>query len=106
MKKEELLIGDLVRVKTDKDYILYRNTVCIIKGIESWQCDKLSDDVRGVQLMTLDRLYRTLGVNYSHLKEGASCFIETTCIKVSLNVEVVSPQALISVVPTVLYITL
>ena len=26
-------------------------------------------------------------VNYSHLKEGASCFTETTCIKVSLNVE-------------------
>ena len=45
-------------------------------------------------------------VNYSHLKEGASCFIETTCIKVSLNVEDVSPQALISVVPTVLCITL
>ena len=44
-------------------------------------------------------------VNYSHLKEGASWFIETTCIKVSLNVEGVSPQALISVVPTVLYIT-
>lgn len=45
-------------------------------------------------------------VNYSHLKEGASCFTETACIKVSLNVEDVSPQALISVVPTVLYITL
>ena len=45
-------------------------------------------------------------VNYSHLKEGASCFTETTGIKVSLNVEDVSPQALISVVPTVLYITL
>ena len=45
-------------------------------------------------------------VNYSHLKEESSCFIETTCIKVSLNVEDVSPQALISVVPTVLYITL
>ena len=45
-------------------------------------------------------------VNYSHLKEGASCFTETTCIKVSLNVEDVSPQALISVVPTVLYTTL
>ena len=44
-------------------------------------------------------------MNYSHLKEGASCFIETTCIKVSLNVEDVSPQALISVVPTVLFIT-
>ena len=45
-------------------------------------------------------------VNYSHLKEGASCFTETACIKVSLNVEGVSPQALISVVPTVLYTTL
>ena len=45
-------------------------------------------------------------VNYSHLKEGASCFTETACIKVSLNVEGVSPQALIPVVPTVLYITL
>ena len=44
-------------------------------------------------------------VNYSHLKEGASCFTETTCIKVSINVEDVSPQALISVVPTVLYTT-
>ena len=52
----------------------------------------------------IDELLDT--VNYSHLKEGASCFIETTCIKVSLNVEDVSPQALISVVPTVLYITL
>ena len=63
MKKEELLIGDLVRVKTDKDYILYPDTVCIIQGIESWQCDKLSDDVRGVQLMTLDRIYRTLDLD-------------------------------------------
>ena len=52
------------------------------------------------------RLLQEPQVNYSHLKEGASCFIETTCIKVSLNVEDVSPQALISVVPTVLCITL
>ena len=42
-------------------------------------------------------------VNYSNLKEGVSCFIEATCIKISLNVEAVSPQALISVVPTVLH---
>ena len=42
-------------------------------------------------------------VNCSHLNEEASCFIETTCIKISLNVEAVSPQALISVVPTVLH---
>lgn len=35
-------------------------------------------------------------------KEGVSCFTETTCIKEDLNVEDISPQALISVVPTVL----
>ena len=56
-----------------------------------------SKDISGNTMIT---------VNYSHLKGGASCFTETTCIKVSLNVEDISPQALISVVPTVLYITL
>ena len=40
-------------------------------------------------------------VNYSHLKEGASSFNEATYIKINLNVEVSSPEALISVVPTV-----
>lgn len=32
-------------------------------------------------------------VNYPHLKEGASSFNDEACIKVSLNVEVSSPEA-------------
>ena len=32
-------------------------------------------------------------VNYPHLKEGASSFSDTACIKVSLNVEDASPEA-------------
>lgn len=43
------------------------------------------------------------GVNYTHLKLGASCFNDNTCITRCRNVEVLSPQALISAVPAVLY---
>ena len=40
-------------------------------------------------------------VNYTHLKEDASCFNDNTCITIARDVEALSPQALISVVPTV-----
>jgi len=32
-------------------------------------------------------------MNYPHLKEGVSSFNEAACLKVSLNVEVASPEA-------------
>ena len=47
-------------------------------------------------------MYLLHTVNYTHLNEGASCFIDNTCMTNERNVVTLSPQALISAVPAVL----
>lgn len=99
----------------DVDFLFDKQTGhCFIEGhdiLKYWACDEI--DVSQMKEKPFSEYVKTytpnwfqkkiFGVNYTRLNEGASCFNDNTCITISRNVEALSPQALISVVPTVLY---